>query len=225
MTEPSGSGGQTGAAYPEPRRLSFPDDERTHPWLSLLLEGYYLVDQGVSEGVRRQERQGRELACARGCSACCRSHRTIPVYPLELVGLSWYVTERITGGVREALKGRLGAHKDGDPCPFLVDGICAVHPLRPMACRQFNVFGRVCEEGEDAYYTRRGDVLSPIQSYVQEAFYAMLPFYGIKQKGERRRMAKSGALHRLASVMQGHNWSSLAEKMQAFDARLARGVI
>jgi hypothetical protein len=42
-----------------PQRLTFPDDEATHDW----------------------------LACAKGCAACCRAHLTIPVYPLELVGI------------------------------------------------------------------------------------------------------------------------------------------
>jgi hypothetical protein len=57
-----------------------------------------------------------------------------------------------------------------------------------MACRQFNVFGMVCTEGEDAYYKRRHDVLTLIRDYADEAFDVLLPFYGIKNSGEQKRM-------------------------------------
>ena len=135
-------------------------------------------------------------------AACCRSHKTIPVYPLELVGLSWYVTEKVAAPVREKLRDQLRHHAEGESCPFLVDNVCSVHPLRPFACRQFNVFGEVCAEGEDAYYTRRSDVMTPIKRYTDDAFYTVLPFYGITQKAQRRKAATTGHLHQLAQVLQ-----------------------
>ncbi len=200
-------------------RLSYSQDESTHSWLSLLLDSYFIADQGVAEGIRREEQQGRALACHRGCSACCRTHRTIPVYPLELVGLSWYATEKVEGPARDRLKIRLHRHRNGEPCPFLVEDVCSVHPLRPLACRHFNVFGRVCQEGEDAYYTRRKDVLTPIQRHKDSALEITLPFYGITKKPEKRRVLKTGAVHKLARVIQSLEWSSLAEKMDAYDRR------
>ena len=75
-------------------------------------------------------------------------------------------------------------------CPFLIDNACSIHPLRPLACRNYNVFGQQCAEGEDAYYTRRGDVLTPHQKNTDLAFDTMLPFYGAKNKAERRRIKK-----------------------------------
>ncbi len=199
------------------RRLSFPAAEALHSWLPLLLEAYAIADAGVAEGIRREERQGRHLACGKGCAACCRTHKTIPVYPLELVGLSWYATEELQGPMRSKLKAQLRTHAAGEACPFLVDGICAVHSLRPLACRQFNVFGRVCAEGEDAYYTRRQDVLTPIKRYMDEAFFVMLPFYGAEGKAERRRLIEAGAMHSMARVMQDMEWASLADKMEAYE--------
>ncbi len=100
---------------------------------------------------------------------------------------------------------------------FLVDGVCAVHPLRPLACRNFNVFGRACSEGEEPYFTRRDDVLYPIAKFKDEAFFRMLPFYGVQRKNERRKVIKSGALHQMASVIQECNWRSVAEKMEELD--------
>jgi Fe-S-cluster containining protein len=215
--------GQAAGAYPPPRRLAFPEDEQRLPWLAPLLDAYHIIDQGVHEAVRRQERQGRRLACAKGCSACCRSHTTIPVYPLELMGLYWYAVERLQGPPRERLAVQLKEGVAGGACPFLVDGICSVHPMRPIACRQFNVFDKVCTEGEDAYHTRRADVLTPIRRYADDAFYRMLPFYGIEEKRERRKAVKDGRLHALAKVLQDLDWTKLAERMAPADRRAAGG--
>ena len=198
-------------------RLNYPNDELIHPWLSRLLEAYHITDEGVAEGIRRETVQGRTLACGKGCAACCRSHTTIPVYPLELVGISWYVTEKLTGKLREQLKQQLGDYSNQPGCPFLVDDICSIHPLRPMACRQFNVFDKVCAEGEDAYYTRRQDVLTPIKKYTDQAFDVTLPFYGVENKLERRKAIEQGAIHRIAKALKECNWDSLAEKMEAYD--------
>lgn len=203
---------------PNIRQLTFPEDEKKHPWLSVLLHGYYLVDQGVAEAIRQQEKKDRKLACAKGCHACCVTHQTIPVYPMELVGITWYLTEKCLEPIRGILITNLKAHKKGDPCAFLVDGACAIHPLRPMACRQFNVFDTPCKAGEDAFYTRRGDVLTPIREYADAAFLKMLPFYGVQNKAERRDIIKKGTHHDLAKDMQFMNWETVAAKMIAWDA-------
>jgi Fe-S-cluster containining protein len=196
-----------------PARAAFPDHELRQPWLKLLLDAYHIADRGVHEGVRRETVQGRQLACAKGCAACCRTHTTIPIYPLELIGLYWYVIEQTAGEIRTALASQLSAHETGQPCPFLVDDVCAVHPLRPLACRQFNVFGRACAEGEDAFHTRRQDVMTPIKRYTDEVFDVMLPYYGIKDKDERRRIIRDGGQHVMAKVLQEYDWSKLAVRM------------
>jgi Fe-S-cluster containining protein len=213
---------QTGA-YAVPARLLFPAAEAAFPWLPMLLDAYFVADQGVAQGIRQQTDLGRTLACARGCSACCRSHATIPVYPLELAGLTWYATEHIQGEVRGKLKAQLLQHKTSDPCPFLVDGACSVHPMRPLACRHFNVFGKVCAEGEDAFYSRPEDVLAPVTEYMDAAFFIMLPYYGVTDETERRRLIGAGAMHKLARVLQECRWPSLMQSMQAFDDRQPAG--
>ncbi len=205
------------SAYPPPERVRFSESEQRLPWLSILMDAYLVTDQGISEQIQREEKQGKKLACARGCASCCQSHESIPVYPLELMGMSWYAIEILSGELREQLKTRLSQLEEVNSCPFLVAGSCAIHPLRPMACRSFNVFNSPCAEGEDAYYTRREDVLTPIKKYQDEAFNVMLPFYGVNNKAERRRMIKTGAMHQMAKVMRELNWSTLVDKMNAFD--------
>ncbi len=210
-------------AYPPSQRQRFPTDEARQQWLPALLDAYHLTDQGVHEGIRRATAQGRRLACGKGCAACCRSHLTIPVYPLELIGLYWYAVEQVAGGQRPRLHDQQASYRKGQPCPFLVEDTCAVHPLRPMACRQFNVFDRACAEGEDAYHSRRADVLTPLPQYSDDAFYLMLPFYGVQNLGERRRALKTGAQHRLARVLQEQDWPKLAARMAAHDQAGATG--
>jgi len=203
--------------YRQSKRMHFPSDEPTHAWLPILLDAYCMVDKGIAEAVRLETKRGRNLACARGCSSCCKTHQTIPVYPLELVGLSWYVTEKVIGSERDILRKQLRDYQEKDPCPFLIEGACSVHPMRPVACRQFNVFDKPCDEGEDPYYTRRGDVLTPIRKYVDHAFFIMLPFYGVTNEPERWKIIESGAVHQIVKLMQTCNWGSLAEKMETFE--------
>ena len=207
---------QQNTAYPPPERVSFAEYEQRLPWLTLLMDAYLITDQGISEAVKREEKQGKKLACARGCATCCKSHETIPVYPLELMGMSWYATEVLEGELRERLKTQLKNLDNIQSCPFLIDNACSIHPVRPMACRSFNVFNKQCAEGEDAYYTRRQDVLTPIKKYTDDAFNVMLPFYGVKNKAERRKIIKTGGMHQMAKVMRELKWSSLADKMGAF---------
>lgn len=199
--------------YPEPQRLSFPYDEKRHQWLPMLLDIYHITDRGVREGILREEKKGRNLACHKGCSSCCKTHTSIPVYPLEITGLYWYIIEQVEGELRNRLKQQCAEHQSGHPCPFLVDGACGVHPMRPQACRHFNVFTTPCEEGEDAYYTRRKDVLTPIKKFKEEAMLTMLPFHDVKGRAQKREAIKTGLVHRYVQVLQEVDWSKFSHRI------------
>jgi Fe-S-cluster containining protein len=160
------------------RRLYFPEDEKRLPWLPMLLDAYAIADTGIAVALRDAERkQKKKLACGKGCGNCCEHQKDLPLYPHELVGIYWYVSEKMAAPMREALKNRLAAHAPDSPCPFLIDGSCSIHPLRPVGCRQFNVFTTPCAPGEDPYYTRRNDVLVPLAEYTDRAFAEAAPFY------------------------------------------------
>lgn len=205
------------SSYKKPVRLSFPSSESARSWLGILLDAYHIADRGVAEAIAKAEQRGKKLACAKGCSSCCATHISIPVYPIELVGISWYATEKTEGPVREKLRMQLDPGDENSACPFLVNGACAIHPLRPMACRHFNVFGKPCAEGEDAYYTRRKDVLKPIVKYKNEALKTTLPFYKVSDPATVKQMIKGGVIHRLAKDLRAIDWQSLIEKMAEFD--------
>lgn len=199
------------------RRLSFPEDEKKYSWLRLLLEGYYIMDKGVAKAIDSEQKKGRKPACSKGCSHCCSTHQDIPIYPLEIAGVSWYAAEKLNGPDREALKKQLAVYKKNDMCPFLVDAACSIHPMRPMACRQFNVFGSPCGEGEDPYYTRRQDVMEPVRKHVDQAFFIMLPFYGVEKESDRIKIVATGAFHRMVKELHACNWKELAERMARSD--------
>ena len=196
------------------RRLTFAEDEARLPWLGLLLSMYHTTDQGVAQGIRHAERQGRTLACARGCAACCRSHSDIPVYPLELAGIAWFVTEQVSGELRKKLQQQLAQYKANPSCPFLVDEACVIHPLRPMACRHFNVFDRACAEGEDAFHTRREDVLTPVAFHKNKALAMMLRHHQVPTEAEREAQVANGGVHRLAQSLRELRWENLADRME-----------
>lgn len=200
-------------SYPKPARLNYPVEESRHSWLPMLLDIYHTTDIGVAEGINKEQRKGRELACFKGCSSCCRAHLDIPIFPIEITGLYWYVIEQSAGEVREKLRSQCKSHKPGEACPLLVDGACGVHPMRPQACRHFNVFGTPCAEGEDPFYTRRKDVLTPIKKYKDKAQDLMLPFHNVKGRNQRREAIKNGLLNGYVKVLQEIEWHKLADRM------------
>lgn len=194
-------------------RPKFPDDESRFPWLSLLFDAYAIIDEGVSLAVGKGEKGLRlKLACRKGCTNCCRL-QDIPVYQLELSGIYWYASAKMEPRMRETLMSNLTVKGSG--CPFLMEGACSIYPVRPVACRQFNVFGKPCAEGEDPYYTRRHDVLTPIESYTDRAFSVMLSFYGFRESDIRdefyRHLAIKEVIHTRAESLLGHDWSKLLE--------------
>jgi uncharacterized protein len=135
-----------------------------------------------------------------------------------MAGMAWYCTEETTGedpgGPGHATG---GLFRKENPVPFLVDDACAVHALRPMACRQFNVFDTPCAEDEDPFYNRRQDVLTPSETFKNKAFWVTLPFYGIVDEKDKDIAIKENHIHRQIRVLQQCNWKELARKMRQFD--------
>jgi len=189
------------------RRLHFPEDEKRIPWLSRLLDAYAVVDTGVAIALRNAEKkEKKKLACSKGCAVCCRQ-KDIPLYPHELPGLAWFVTEKLEPAVQVAVTEQLRAHRKGFPCPFLVDGSCAVHPLRPVSCRQFNVFTTPCAPSEDPYYTRKDDVLVPLPDYTDRAFAAVVKFYEFERDRDAAKAVKF--IRSQILNLQEYDWTKL----------------
>lgn len=80
------------------------------------------------------------LACAKGCSHCCRTY--VSATPADLLLLTAYIRRTREGDELERLKTRLRfaakseRTREGPPpvCPFLEDSLCSVYEERPSVC-------------------------------------------------------------------------------------------
>ena len=85
------------------RRVHFPEDEARLPWLPMLLDAYAVADTGVAIAIRDEEKKRKKkLACGKGCGNCCAHQKDLPLYPHELVGIYWYVSEKMVPDVIRA---------------------------------------------------------------------------------------------------------------------------
>ncbi|QWR78155.1 YkgJ family cysteine cluster protein [Candidatus Magnetomonas plexicatena] len=202
------------------RRVNFESDESRFPWLSMLLDSYAIIDTAIESAIELQYRSKQKgLACQNGCCHCCKTHKDIPVYPHELVGIYFYVTEKIKMPVRETLKWQLQFFKQTDFCPFLISSSCVIHILRPTACRQFNVFGTPCAEGEDPFFTRRDDVLTPNVNHTNQAFLTVLDFYEIKD--DKKNFIQNNKIHTHVKNLRELKWLQLIKAMNDYDLKAA----
>jgi Fe-S-cluster containining protein len=193
------------------RRLHFPDDEKHLQWLPGLLDAYAIADTGVAIAIRDgSKKKEQKLACGNGCDVCCHQP-DIPLYPHELPGIAWFVSEKLGPDIKKRVLDQCSKHAKDSPCPFLVDHACAVHTVRPIACRQYNVFITRCAPGEDPYYTRRADVLVPLADYTDRAFAAVAAFYGMaiaRDSGKVLRHIKGKIMN-----LQEYDWRTLLTAM------------
>jgi Fe-S-cluster containining protein len=199
----------------KPKRLSYPSDEKKIQWLPMLLDTYFVADKVIYDGLRKELKKGKTLACACGCSNCCYTHTTIPVYPLEVVGLYWYVIEKISGKRRFSIQTQLQARETIQSCPFLINDRCGVHPMRPMACRFFNVFNKVCAQKEDPFYSRRYDVFTPNEDAKNKALMKMLPFHEIFEKQQQELAIKNQSLNKMVQNLHEIDWAQIARRMES----------
>ncbi|MDH4161331.1 MAG: YkgJ family cysteine cluster protein [Nitrospirota bacterium] len=194
------------------RRQHFPGDEQRLSWLPALLDSYAIIDTGVAVAVRdREKKRKQKLACSPGCDVCCHQP-DIPLYPHELPGLRWYIFEKLDKAARSTVLRRCSDHRRNDPCPFLVDRACSVHAVRPIACRQYNVFAAACAPGEDPYYSRRDDVLVPIPDYTDRAFAAVRSFYELEKEKDVAKAVKR--IKERIMNLQEQDWSELGKDFE-----------
>lgn len=195
----------------------FPADEAKHPWLPVLLRMHALVDSGIATAVRNEERRrGVRRACRSGCDVCCRTQGDIPVFQIELAGISWFSAEKLEGARRAGVRAGLAGHVAGArACPFLVERACAIHAVRPLACRLFTVFGRPCAESEDPFHTRRSDMLAPPPGLLARAYREMLPFHDVTDPKDQEAWLERGLIKSLAVNFPTCDWQSLARLMDA----------
>ncbi|HEX8710363.1 MAG TPA: YkgJ family cysteine cluster protein [Terracidiphilus sp.] len=112
---------------------------------------------------------GRPISCRAGCGACCRQMVPVSIFEAEaLTAWLATLPEDRLASLRERFHRALSALRDagvldsildgtwvldeerstqlaidyfhaGVPCPFLEDESCSIHPIRPLACREYLV--------------------------------------------------------------------------------------
>lgn len=125
------------------------DDQRK---ISFISSFYSQIDEKVNYF---------ENCCQKGCSYCC--HQSIEVFSMERVLIGKYIKDSISRALFSKIKSNLNNWldyfdkqtknktelamnndypafreqivKDKIPCPFLVDNLCSIYPVRPMTCR------------------------------------------------------------------------------------------
>lgn len=158
--------------------------ERSLPGAGLLLEACAMVDASVEAAVEAAARAGRSVACGPGCDVCCR--QPIPVTPLEFLLMRAWLQLRAAADSRARLEAQLLTQIREEPsplrrpCPFLLDGGCAVYPVRPLACRRYLALGRRCAPGEDCATDRPEDLLVPARPALRAALAFTFPWYAAR---------------------------------------------
>lgn len=153
----------------------------------LWLQAFSSYEHNVAE----QAKDLPPLACRKGCGTCCRI-QVVATAP-EVLMVARYVRSMADGFRRvgidlparlaaapAATPGTSGTMALGRDCPFLVEGICVIYPVRPLACRghvSFNEAACVAAlEGEaeevpvsESHRTVRALVQGALQSALRDA--------------------------------------------------------
>ena len=199
----------------KPRRR-YPEDEAKYPWLSLLLNAFHIVDEGIKSELKKEEtKRNQKVTCRKGCSNCCLKN-AIDFNELEIAGVSWYASEKLQNPVRQIVKKQLLNHQNSTVCPFLADNECSIYPVRPFTCRIFFIFGTVCSLDENAFLERFHDIWSPSELVTRESTYAIMPHFGIKLK-DRKQAFEKGFLANASREMHELDLSEFCKAMDLLD--------
>ncbi|HKZ17694.1 MAG TPA: YkgJ family cysteine cluster protein, partial [Geobacteraceae bacterium] len=97
-----------------------------------LLQNYRNFVDRVNALCRGIEKEYFEqIACRKGCDACCRHISLFPVEAVNLAQALRQLPEAQASHIREKAR---SASPDG-PCPLLEDGACLLYSARPIICR------------------------------------------------------------------------------------------
>ena len=139
--------------------------------LKQLKEVYSQVDDEIGE---------KEMICQKGCAFCC--HQSVTVAAIEGSYIESFVLNKMPKHVRRLVKDNVkrwfsffNANTperqltkqdlppverrqalEGVPCPFLVNNVCSIYPVRPLVCRTYFVNDDVslCQQNP----SRDGDI-------------------------------------------------------------------
>lgn len=185
-------------------------------WLAVLLETYAAADAVNAETLAARERRGERIACQRGCDHCCRQSE-VPATAPEVQGVVWYVQTRMPADTRRRLLPGLRRALQEPACPFLLDGACSVHPMRPLICRQFHVRGAPCGPGEQVQVTRPQDIVLPDREGARRVAMQLLrhPEWRLPRPAQRAQAWARGFVLQQSHPLRQHDWAPLLAWIEA----------
>lgn len=182
--------------------------ERLDPGFSLALDALAMVEMSIARTLG-----GRKPACRQGCAACC-VNQLIPASPLELMLLHAHIRLHSRGLRSRARSGAVSnASSPIGPCPFWTKGGCTVYAVRPIGCRQFLVFNRVCRPDEDAQLERPQECFVPDYAAMNAALLHTLPWYAAWKGYPGNENPAEGVrfLRSVTTIIQAVDWGFAAE--------------
>jgi len=184
-------------------------DEKDNPILTIILDTYHVFDTGTRMELEEEEfKRQAKVCCADGCTACCL-RPMVPATEIEILGLWWFLLTRADDSTREMVIERLLGRKQTAECPFLINNLCSIYPMRPLACRILHVFTKPCDKEEYIYQSRRGDVWSPSQEIGRKSAVVLLDYYGFKRPQDKVKAYKEGFIPAQSRFIPDYNWEGL----------------
>lgn len=204
-------------------RYSNPQAEAKYSWLTGILDTFFISDIHLEEHLVKLAKKGVVPACHEGCHNCCLKP-TVPVTAPELAVISWYASEVLTGNARSDVKHRLSEHDSRLECPFLIDRVCSIYPVRPLICRQFLIKSKSCEVNENVLETRVQDIIPlPRDTLIRPVAMRLLDYYKFKNTTAKQKAFESGFIVKNARDMHLHDLTSIARIMEHFDNKTDLG--
>lgn len=180
-----------------------------YSWLPILLDSYAIDDYERQLDVRRGIlTRGQRIACHKRCFSCC-TNQAIPLMPLEFMGISWFYSEICDADTKRIIRPRLVNHHRSIECPFLMDNVCSIYPVRPLACRDFFVYGKPCGLDEDITATRPHDIHPPnleISRYIAFRLFDY-PSFGCSTMNDKERAFNEGLIASRSRLMHKWDWA------------------
>ena len=177
--------------------------------MPVLLDSYAIDDYerelDVKNGVIKR---GEKIACHKGCSICC-TIQEIPITTPEFLGISWYYSEICEPDIKKQIRPRLLNHDKIIECPFLLDTVCSIYPVRPLACRDFFVYGEPCKMNEDPFVARPNDMHPPNREISMYVALRLLDFQGfnLSSMEEKEKAFNDGIIINSCRPMHSINWA------------------
>lgn len=184
-----------------------------HPSIRMLRILYAVVDEGNAVALEAEQARGRRPACTKGCTHCCRD-QYIPMTAAEMEGMMMYAAAELHEPVRSRVVHNIPDQGMSETCPFLVDDVCSIYPMRPMACRRYYVLELACGPQEDVLLTRPNHILQPLAEYTHKAFSILYRHYGITDEQALQEALDNKLITRICTSLHQTDWRPMRKLLQ-----------